>query len=310
MRPVDITVFGGTGFLGRRIVECLVHNGLGVRIAVRHPDYVPFAGDFIDAVEVVRADIRNEAEVRAAIKGARVAVNAVSLYAEGKGLTYKAIHVEGARTLARAAAEAGLASLVHISGIGANPKALNRYIRNRGLGEAAAREAFARTIVVRPSVLFGPGDSFLTVLDKVTRRMPVIPLFGKGETRLQPVHVDDVAEAVALLAVEGGKTDTYELGGPQALAYADLLKLVMSLTGRNRKLVALPLPVWRVAALLSRLLPRPPVTATQVALMSRDNVVSEGIAGFAELGITPVSIADSAREILAPPRNGGAPQAS
>lgn len=298
MRPLDITVFGGTGFLGRRIVECLVHNGLGVRIAVRHPDYVPFAGDFIDAVEVVRADIRNEAEVRAAIKDTRVAINAVSLYAESKGLTYKAIHVDGARTLAKAAAEAGLASLVHISGIGADPKALNRYIRTRGLGEAAAREAFAGTIVVRPSVLFGPGDSFLSLLDKLTRRMPVIPLFGKGEARIQPVHVDDVAEAVALLAVEGGKSDTYELGGPRAFAYADLLKLVMSLTGRSRTLVAMPLPVWRAAALFSRLLPRPPITATQVALMSRDNVVAEGAAGFAALGIVPVSIADSAAEIF------------
>ena len=298
VRPIDITVFGGTGFLGRRIVECLVHNGLGVRIAVRHPDYVPLAGTLTDAVEIVRADIRSETDVRAAIKGARVAINAVSLYAEGDGLTFQAIHVDSARTLARAVAEAGLVSLVHMSGIGADAKARNRYIRSRGLGEAAVRETFDRAIVVRPSVMFGPGDTFLTALATVIRRLPVVPLFGKGEMRLQPVHVDDVAEAVALLAVEGGKTDTYELGGPQALAYADLLRLVMSLTGRSRKLVALPLPVWRVAAVLSRLLPRPPVTATQVALMSRDNVVSEGAAGFAALGIAPVSIADSAYEIF------------
>lgn len=298
MRPIDITVFGGTGFLGRRVVECLVHNGLGVRIAVRHPDYVPLAGTLTDSVEIVRADIRNEAEVRSALRGARAAVNAVSLYAEGSGLTFKAVHVDGARTLARAAADAGLASLIHLSGIGADPRSRDRYIRSRGEGEAAVREDFARAIVVRPSVMFGPGDSFLTTLATVIRRLPVIPLFGKGEMRLQPVHVDDVAEAVALLAVEGGTADIYELGGPQALAYADLLRLVMSLTGRRRKLVALPLPVWRAIAMLSRLLPHPPVTATQIALMSRDNVVADGSAGFSELGITPVGIADSAAEIF------------
>lgn len=299
MRPIDITVFGGTGFLGRRIVECLVHNGLGVRIAVRHPDYVPLAASLTEAVEVVRADIRNPPEVRSAVAGARVAVNAVSLYGENRDLTFQAVHVDGARTLARAAAEAGLGSLVHLSGVGADPKARNRYIRSRGLGEAAVCEAFDRATIVRPSVLFGPGDSFVTMLAAIIRRLPVVPLFGKGAMRLQPVHVDDVAEAVALLAIEGGPADIYELGGPQILTYADLLRLIMALTGRRRSLVALPMPLWRAAATLARMLPRPPITPTQVALMSSDNVVADDAAGFAALGIEPVGIADSAAELFA-----------
>lgn len=298
MRPIDITVFGGTGFLGRRIVECLVHNGVGVRIAVRHPDYLPrFGAQAAENIEAVRADIRDAAEVEAALTGVRAAINAVGLYAERKGETFDAVHVDGAAVVSRAAAAAGLERLVHVSGIGADPESRDRYIRARGRGEQAARDGFERTIVLRPGVLFGPQDTFLTMLARLVRRLPVIPMFGKGQTRLQPVHVDDVAEAAAFLALVGSDASLFELGGPDILTYDELLRLVMQATGRARTLMALPMPVWRVIAQFGRVLPHPPVTGTQVTLMSHDNVVADGVAGFAELGIRPVAIADTIAEI-------------
>jgi NADH dehydrogenase len=282
-----VTVFGGTGFLGQRIVAALAARGLRVRIAARHPDSASATG----ASDAVRADLRDAASIRAALDGATAAVNAVSLYAESRDLTFQTIHVEGAGLLAEAAAAAGLDRLVHISGIGADARSRSAYVRSRGEGEEVVRAGFSGATIFRPSAMFGPGDALLTTLIDLVRRLPIVPLFGDGSTRLQPVHVENVAAAVAaFLAAADQPAPNHELGGPQIFSYRSLLELVMQHVGRRRALAPVPFPVWDSLAALSRVLPSPPLTEGQVALMKQDNVADPGLPGLSAVGIRPITV--------------------
>jgi NADH dehydrogenase len=285
-----VTVFGGTGFLGRRIVDALLARDMTVRVAARHPA----RGDGGAAVArrvPVKADLRDRDSVQAALDGADAAVNAVSLYVESRDATYHAIHVDGAGYLARAAAEAGPHRLVHISGIGSDSRSTSAYIRARGQGEDAVRAGFPGATILRPSVMFGPDDVFLTTLIALVQRLPIVPLFGDGSTRLQPVHVEDVATAVAiLLTASDSPAPIYELGGPEILSYRALLEHVMRHLGRRRPLLPVPFPLWDALAAACRLLPSPPLTEGQVALMRQDNAADPGLPGFGVLRIGPAPI--------------------
>ena len=192
-----VTVFGGTGFLGQRVVRRLLDRGHRVRIAARHPNRADRLSS--DHLECIRADVLDPASIGRAVRGAQAVVNAVSLYVEKDDLSFGAVHVHGAREVARAAAEAGVIRMIHVSGIGSDARSGDAYIQARGEGEAAAHEAFPAAVLVRPAVMFGPEDAFLRGIAGLVRRLPFYPLFGRGETRLQPVHVADVAEAVARL---------------------------------------------------------------------------------------------------------------
>ncbi|PXX99712.1 complex I NDUFA9 subunit family protein [Halomonas sp. LBP4] len=293
-----ITVFGGTGFLGRAIVRELADAGQAVRIAARHPALPDWAEDG-DRLEPVTADIRDEASTAAALAGASATVNAVSLYVESRQASFEAIHVEGASRLARLARLAGIERLVQISGIGATPHSASAYVRARARGEAAVLEALPRAIIVRPSVLFGPGDAFLSTLAGLTR-LPLIPLFGHGETRLQPVHVVDVARAlIRLLGEPLTERRLFELGGPDVMRYREILELVLAHLKRDRRLLPVPFVAWRTLAALASALPSPPLTRDQVILMQRDNLVGDGVGTFDDLGIGPRSLRDSLPECLA-----------
>jgi NADH dehydrogenase len=296
-----VTVFGGTGFLGRRIVDALLARDVTVRVAARRPERGD-DGTAPDRRIPVQADLRNPHSVRAPLDGADAAVNAVSLFVESRDATYQAIHVEAAGQLARAAAEAGLHRLVHISGIGSDAGSTSAYLRARGEGEDAAGAAFPGAAILRPSVMFGPDDTFLTTLVSLVRRMPIVPLFGDGSTRLQPVHVEDVAAAVAIvLTASDPPAPTCELGGPELLSYRALLERVMDHVGRRRTLLPVPFPMWDGLAAAGRLLPSPPLTEGQVALMRRDNVVDPGLPGFGALGIEPAPIEAELRRRMARP---------
>ncbi len=300
-----VTVFGGTGFLGRQIAERLAAGGWQVSVAVRHPEGAHFPKSGQDGGEITcdAADIRDEAAVARVLAGAEAAVNAVGLYLERADETFQAVHVEGAALLARQAGQAGLARLVHISGIGADPASPSRYVRARADGEAAVRAAFPAATILRPSVLFGPQDAFLTSLVQMLRLSPVMPLFGDGGTKLQPVYVGDVAEAVAgVLETPAAVGTLYELGGPDVFSYAALLRLLLARMGRRCLLLPLPFFFWEAIAAAARLLPSPPLTRDQIALMRRDNLVAEDAAGFAELGITPHSVEDILPALLGPGR--------
>ena len=295
-----VVVFGGTGFLGRRVVRHLLARGLGVRVASRHPH----RSDGLFArhdplLESIEADIHDERSVAHALAGACAAVNAVSLYVERGQETFHAVHVEAAQRVAAQARQAGVERLAHVSGIGSDPASPSLYIRKRGEGERAVRAAFPQAVLIRPAVMFGPDAGFLTSLLDLLRRLPVYPMFGRGRTRLQPAHVDDVAEAIAR-ALQRPETQPvpYECGGPRIYTYEELLRAVAREAGLKPRLVPVPFAAWHVLARVAEILPSPPVTRNQVELMEVDTVQSPGLPGLAELGISPRSVEQTLQEIV------------
>jgi NADH dehydrogenase len=284
----EITVFGGTGFLGQRVVRHLAAHSDAVRIAARHPERkMPGLRGELCSLKFVHADINDDASVSAAVSGTFGVVNAVSLYVEQGRATFEGIHVEAAARLARHARDAGVARLVHVSGIGADSQSPSSYIRSRGKGEEAVRAAFPAATIVRPAVMFGPGDSFVTPLVDLLRRLPVFPLFGRGLTMLQPASVEDVAEAIARALIAEQPDRVYELGGPRVYTYGDLLRTIGDHVGAQPMLVPVPFGAWQTLGALMEMTPRPLVTRSQVELMAVDNVASPDFAGFRKLGIEP-----------------------
>ena len=256
----------------------------------------PQGGD----VEVVYADVRDGATVAQAVRDSDAVVNAVGLYVEQGEATFQAVHVDGAREVARAAREAGIWRLVHISGIGADVNSESSYVRSRALGERAVREACPEAIILRPSVLFGQGDALFRSLAAITRISPVFPLFGDGSTRLQPVFVGDVAEAV-VKAVGSPSTrgKVYELGGPRVYRYKELVELVLCTPEAKEGPGSGAVLCLGVPSSLLGLLPNPPLTRDQVILMKRDNVVSDTALTFADLSITPRTVEAALPSIMA-----------
>jgi uncharacterized protein YbjT (DUF2867 family) len=295
-----VAVFGGTGFLGRRVVRHLRKRGFSVRIASRHPD----RGDGLFALDdpqlqSVEADIHDEHSVARAVAGAYGVVNAVSLYIEHGTETFHSLHVACAQQLATQACQAGVERLVHVSGIGADAASPSLYVRKRGEGELAVRAAFADAILIRPAVMFGPDDSFLTTIITLLERLPIYPMFGRGLTRLQPAYVEDVAEAITRALQRTEKYPiTFECGGPRVYSYEELLKAVAHEANVKPTLIPIPFAAWHVLAWFAELLPSPPVTRNQVELMQVDNVASPEMPGFGELRISPVSIEEILAEIL------------
>jgi NADH dehydrogenase len=289
--PSCVTVFGGTGFLGRRIV-CHLHDaGLVARVACRHPDAVPslFSGD-VSGLEAVHADVNDDDSVAGALAGAWAVVNTVSLYVERGKDTFHSVHVEAAKRIATLARQAGAETLVHISGIGANPGSASSYIRSRGEGEAAVLEAFPSARLVRPAVMFGFGDGFLTPLLAMLRRLPVFPMFDGGTTRLQPVYVEDVAEAVVRILRAPAASQLYELAGPRVYTYRELLRTIATSAGTRPFLVPFPFSLWHALGYVAEALPSPPLTRNQVELMGQDNISKPDAPGFAGLQISPQPI--------------------
>jgi NADH dehydrogenase len=232
-------------------------------------------------------DVRDEQSVREAVAGAAAVVNAVSLYVEKDGLTFDAIHVEGAERLARCARVAGVEQLVHISGIGADADSRSGFVRARARGERAVREVFEAATLVRPSVMVACDDAFLTSLETVTR-LPVVPLFGHGENRLQPAYVNDVASALARLVERADlRGRLFELGGGRIYTYREAVQTVMSHLGRNRVLLPVPFAFWHGLVRVLGFLPSPPITRDQLILLEADNIVGSDANTFSDLGMEP-----------------------
>ncbi len=289
------TVFGGSGYLGRAVVRRLAAEGWSIRIAVRRPELVEqvFDGALPTSVEAAAADVIDGASVAAVLAGSTAVVNCVGLYREKGDYSFQAVHVAGAEKVALAAAEAGLRSLIHFSGIGADPSSWSAYVRDRANGEAVVQRAFPRAIVLRPSALFGPGDALVTPLARLLKVLPVFPLFGDGGTRLQPVHVDDVAHAVAsVFADDEAVQRVYELGGAEVIRFRDLVQALQRRLDIRRLFMPIPFALWRLLAAMGRPFPFAPITASQVALMENDNVVGDQVGTFADLGIEPRGLSD------------------
>ncbi len=287
-----ITVFGGSGFLGRHLIHRLAKQGWIIRVAVRRPSAANFLKPMGDVGQItpVRAPLGNEAAVQAAVAGARAVVNLVGILYEKGERSFAAVHVHGAHAIAAAAAQAQVERLVHVSAIGADALGAADYARSKGAGEAAVMTAFPAATILRPSVVFGPEDDFFNRFAAMACLSPALPLIGGGATKFQPVYVGDVAEAVAAcLSDPATRGKTYELGGPRIYSFKELLELLLRQIGRKRLLVPLPFALADMQAAVLEKLPVPPLTRDQVKLLRRDNVVSPGALTLTDLGIVPTA---------------------
>lgn len=295
-----VTVLGGTGFLGRRVVRHLHVAGFSVRIASRHADVGErLFGRDDPRLRSVHVNIHDAQSIASAVAGAYGVVNAISLYLERGHETFHSVHVDAAQRVAAQAHGAEVERLVHVSGIGANPASPSLYICKRGEGELAVRAAFADATLIRPAVMFGRDDAFLTLITKLLRRLPMYPMFGDGKTRLQPAYVEDIGEAITRV-LERTKTPatTFECGGPRVYSYAELLRAIAREARVDPILIPVPFAAWRALAWASEFLPRPPFARTQVELMQVDNVASPAQPGLSELGISPHPVEEISRQML------------
>jgi len=290
-----VTLFGGTGFVGRYVAQMLAQRGWRIIVASRHPDRaLPLkTAGAVGQVVPVFADIRDDGSVAAAVAGADAVVNLVGILFERGKQRFDSIHGEAAGRVARAAAAAGASRFVQISAIGASANSPSAYARTKAAGEAAVRAAFPGAAILRPSVVFGPEDGFFNLFAGLARTAPFLPLFGGGTTRFQPVYVRDVAAAVvACLEQDGTAGQTYELGGPRVYSFRELMELTLQQTGRKKRLVSLSWGMAAFEAKLLGLLPKPLLTPDQVVQLKIDNVVSPGSKSLADLGIqaTPAEL--------------------
>ena len=297
-----VTVFGGSGFLGRSVVRALCKRDYRVRVAVRRPELAGHLQPLgrVGQIHAVQANLRYPASIEAAMHDSHIAINLVGILAEGGAQTFDAVQAAGAAAVAKAAAAVG-ARMVHVSAIGADENSPSRYARAKAAGEQAVLSAIPSATILRPSVVFGPEDQFTNRFAALAVMSPVLPLIGGGVTRLQPVYVGDVATAVAD-AVDG-KTRagaTYELGGPEVLTMREIMEIILHTIERNRMLVALPFGLAKLQALLLQFAPGPlKLTPDQVELLRSDNVVSEA-AKAAGLTLEGLGIAPDSLEAIAP----------
>jgi uncharacterized protein YbjT (DUF2867 family) len=301
------TVFGGSGFIGRYVMQRLARKGYVVRVAVRDTDHAGFLRVMgaVGQIVPLYASVRNDAAVQRAVVAADLVVNAVGILAERRAGDFQAIHAEGAGRVARLAAAAGVFRLVHISAIGADPASPGRYGTSKAEGEQAVRQEFPGATILRPSVVFGAEDQFFNRFGRMAMLSPVMPVFA-GAARFQPVYVGDVADAVmaAFARVEAAGA-IYELGGPQVWTFREVLKFVLEQTGRRRPLIPIPDALARLLAIVMERLPGRPLTRDQLRMLTRDNVVAAGMPGLADLEITPTPVAMVVPSYIARYRAGG-----
>lgn len=290
-----VTIYGGSGFVGRYVARRMARQGWRVRVAVRRPNEALFVKPYgaVGQVEPVLCNIRDDASVRAAMQGADAVVNCVGVLNELGKNTFAAVQAEGAARIARVAAAEGVGRMVHVSAIGADAASDSAYARSKAEGEAAVRAAFPDAVILRPSVIFGPEDDFFNRFAGMTRFGPVLPIVGAG-TRFQPVHVDDVAAAAEMGVLGTAAAGIYELGGPDVDTMRGLMGRMLKVVERRALVVNMPFAVARFLAFwfdlwqkLSGGLIVAPLTRDQVKSLAHDNVVAEGARGFADLGISP-----------------------
>jgi NADH dehydrogenase len=294
-----VTIFGGSGFLGRYIARRMAQEGWRVRVACRRPNEAMFVRTYgvVGQVEPVFCNIRDDRLVRAAMAGASAVVNCVGTFDKGGRNNFGAVQAEGAGRIALLAAEAGVSRLVHVSAIGADAEGPSLYARSKAEGERQVLAAFPGAVILRPSVLFGPEDQFFNRFAAMSRLGPVLPVIG-GNTRFQPVHVEDVAEAAVKGLSGRAAGGIYELGGPEVETFRGLMNRMLAVIGRRRLVLNLPFWVARIIAggfdflsfATGGIVPNPAATRDQVASLRVDNVVSKGAKGFADLGIEPASM--------------------
>ncbi|EHS53162.1 NAD-dependent epimerase/dehydratase [Rhizobium sp. PDO1-076] len=297
--PPLVTVFGGSGFVGRHVVRALARRGYRIRVAVRRPDLAGFLQPLgnVGQISFVQANLRYRGSIDKAVQGADHVVNCVGILFENGRNSFDAVQEFGARAVAEAARAAG-ARLTHISAIGADAQSSSIYASTKGRAEAAIQSIIPDATILRPSIVFGPEDSFFNKFAAMARISPFLPLVGGGKTKFQPVYVEDVAEAVAL-SVDGkiASGKIYELGGRDVLTFKQCLQTMLEVIGRKRALVPMPFGIASMIGSIASAIPliTPPLTSDQVTLLKRDNVVSDSAKAEGRtlegMGIQPVKVA-------------------
>ncbi len=300
------TVFGGSGFIGRYVVQRLAHRGWVVRVCSTDPA----GGHFLQTqgkvgqIVPLAASVTDQAAVAQAVRGAALVVNLVGILHERRPGDFQRLQADGAGQVARLAAAAGVARLVQVSAIGADAASPSAYGRTKAAGEAAVRAAFPAATILRPSIVFGAEDQFFNRFAALARMLPFMPVIA-GATRFQPVFVGDVADAVLAAAERDDAAPLYELGGPRVWSFRELLRFILDTTGHRRPMLDIPSGVARLQARLSEFLPNPPLTRDQLLMLQRDNVAAEGVPGLAALGIASHAVEAVVPEYLARFRRGG-----
>ncbi len=293
MKSTLVTVFGGSGFIGRHTVRALAKKGYRMRVAVRHPalaNYLVPTGQ-VGQIQLVKTDVCEKDDVAAALVGAQAAVNLCGILYGSGGHNFNDVHADAAGQIAQAARAEGVKSLVHVSAIGADPNSESSYAASKAEGEKRMREAFPEASIVRPSIVFGPEDDFFNQFAALARLLPFLPLIGGGHTKFQPVFVGDVAAAIArCLDDVNASGKTFELGGPNIYSFKELMQIVLRETDRKRLLLPVPFALASFQAFFLQLLPSPLLTIDQVRLLKIDNVVAQSAPGLAQLGIVPASV--------------------
>jgi len=293
-----VTIYGGSGFVGRYIARRMAQAGWRVRVAVRRPNEAMHVKPYgnVGQVEPVFCNIRDDDSVRGVMRGADAVVNCVGTFDRKGRNNFQAVQAEGATRIARLAAEEGVSHLVHLSAIGADAQSASEYARSKAAGEAGILAHFPQAMILRPSVVFGPEDQFFNRFAAMTRVGPVLPVVG-GDTKFQPVYADDVAHAAALGAEGSAAPGIYELGGPEVATFRELMRVMLKIIRRRRLIVNIPFGIAAAMAWAMELvqtvtfgLVPPQITRDQVRSLRVDNVVSEGARGFADLDITPAAI--------------------
>jgi uncharacterized protein YbjT (DUF2867 family) len=290
-----ITIFGGSGFLGRHVVRALAKHEYRIRIAVRRPDLAHFLQPLgrVGQIHAVQANVRHRASVAAAVRGSDVVINLVGILFQSGRQRFETVQAFGAESVALAAA-AENASMIHVSAIGADEHSRSAYARSKAEGERLVLAATPEATIFRPSVVFGPNDDFFNRFAALARMAPALPLVGGGTTRFQPVYAGDVAAAIATaVAGQAGAGKVYELGGPEVMTFKEILQYVLATIGRRRLLVPIPFWVAKLQAFFFEFMPRPLLTRDQVELLRSDNVVSDAARAEGRtlegLGIVPRS---------------------
>ena len=299
LQPIDtlVTVFGGSGFLGRHLVQALAGRQFRIRVAVRRPDLAGHLQPLghVGQIHAVQANVRFPASVATAVHDAAIVINLTGILYERGQQRFEAIQARGAGTVAAAAAHVG-ARMLHVSALGADAQSPSRYARSKAQGEAAVRAACPEAMIFRPSILFGPEDDFFNRFASMARISPVLPLIGGGRTRFQPVFVGDVASALAQAADGAGTpATTYEFGGPDVKTFKEIMEFILATIMRRRLLVPVPFTLAEWQALVLQFWPRPLLTPDQVTLLRRDNVVSSDAVlnqrTLSAFGIAPAAMA-------------------
>lgn len=288
-----VTVFGASGFIGRNIVRELAKRGARVNAVCRDVEKAKFLKPMgvVGQVTPMRADVTDASAIARAVNGASIVINLVGILHQSGRNTFDAVQGTAPGLIAKAAKDAGAEAMVHVSAIGADANSASQYARSKAAGEQAVRAAFPEAVILRPSVVFGANDSFFNKFAALALISPVLPLIGGGETKFQPVYVDDVADAViAALEIPAAKAQTYELGGPEIYSFRELMEMVLKETNRKAKLVTLPFWAASIKATFLELLPSPMLTRDQVELLKSDNVVSAGAKTLGDLGVKPTPV--------------------